>query len=64
MINIEDKRILITGGRGFLGQWVIKELVRNGARETNLIVPPYCECDLRDKGSCIGLWQTLICAFT
>jgi len=53
MINIEDKRILITGGRGFLGQWVIKELVRNGARETNLIVPPSSECDLRDKGSCI-----------
>lgn len=48
--NLTNKRILVTGGKGFLGQWVIKELIKEGARD--IIVPSSDTCDLRDEISC------------
>lgn len=41
-----DKRILITGGAGFLGAHVVAELKRRGCR--HLLVPRSSEYDLRD----------------
>jgi len=35
----KDKKILLTGGNGFLGQWVLKELLRKGALRKNIEIP-------------------------
>jgi len=43
----EGKRVLVTGGAGFLGSYVVKMLRDSGCRE--LFVPRSKECDLREK---------------
>jgi len=35
----EDKKILLTGGNGFLGQWVLKELLKKGVLQKNIEIP-------------------------
>jgi GDP-L-fucose synthase len=49
-----DKKVIVTGGAGFLGQVVQKELRANGAAE--IIVPLIEEYDLRDKTAIIRLF--------
>jgi len=49
-MNLQDKKILVTGGKGFLGQWVIKELIANGAKD--ITIPDSSNCDLRDENNC------------
>jgi GDP-L-fucose synthase len=44
MIQLTDKRIVVTGGAGFLGTHLIKRLVKMGCR--NVYVPIYPEYDL------------------
>jgi len=48
-MNIQNKKILLTGGAGFVGSHVIKELIKKGALEKNIIIPRSKEYDLRDK---------------
>ncbi len=43
----EGKRVLVTGGAGFLGSYVVTMLRDSGCRE--LFVPRSKECDLREK---------------
>src|SRR3989338_210613 len=50
VMNLADKRILVTGGGGFLGSWVIRALKVHGVKQ--LTVPRSSEHDLRDKGVC------------
>lgn len=42
------KKIVVTGGAGFLGEEVCQELLRNGARADALVIPRSKEDDLRD----------------
>lgn len=35
----KDRKILLTGGNGFLGQWVLKELLKKGALRKNIEIP-------------------------
>ena len=42
----ENKKVIVTGGAGFLGRVVADELTRRGC--LNIIVPRKKECDLRD----------------
>jgi nucleoside-diphosphate-sugar epimerase len=42
-----DRKVLITGGRGFLGQAVVDQVRNRGARE--LFTPSSAEYDLRDR---------------
>lgn len=44
MINLKNKRILITGGNGFLGAFVVKKLKERGCR--NIFIPHSKDYDL------------------
>lgn len=46
------ERILITGGRGFLGGHVIEELIRNGVNSSSIYAPSSLELDLRLEDDC------------
>lgn len=45
-----DKKVVVTGGNGFLGKNVILELKKAGAK--NIFVPEYPEYDLRERKTC------------
>jgi GDP-L-fucose synthase len=44
-----DKRVIVTGGAGFLGSFVIQKLIERGA--TDILVPRIEHYDLTDRGS-------------
>jgi len=46
------KKILVTGGAGFLGGPIIRNLVERGARPEDLSVPEYPRFDLRLPAAC------------
>ncbi len=46
---LNDKKIIVTGGNGFLGRHVIEELKNNGVPEKNIFVPRQKEYDLSKK---------------
>lgn len=48
-LDLSTKKILVTGGAGFLGIKLVGELVRNGAKLQNIKVPRSKEHDLREK---------------
>lgn len=47
------KRILVTGGAGFLGTQVINHLIENGVDRKNISIPRSSECDLRVWENCL-----------
>lgn len=46
-MDIKNKTILLTGGAGFLGSYVAKELVQQGVLKKDIIIPRSKEHDLR-----------------
>jgi len=54
-----DKKILLTGGAGFLGKQVFKKLLEKGAKKENIIIPRSKEYDLRDKEVCNKLTKNV-----
>ncbi|AFZ25778.1 nucleoside-diphosphate-sugar epimerase [Cylindrospermum stagnale PCC 7417] len=46
-LELQNKRILVTGGSGFLGRQVIDQLCRAGADSEKITVPRSRDCDLR-----------------
>ena len=51
-LDLEKKRILVTGGAGFLGNQVIEQLCKAGANREKITVPRSRECDLRIMENC------------
>ncbi len=51
----KDKRVVVTGGSGFLGSFVTEQLRGRGCR--NVVVPRSREYDLRDREAIVRLYQ-------
>jgi GDP-L-fucose synthase len=50
---LKDRKILITGGAGFLGTQVVHHLIDHGAQKENVRIPRSKDCDLRIWENCI-----------
>ena len=51
----QDKRVIVTGGAGFLGSFVIEELKERGAND--IFIPRIEEYDLTDRDSISRLYD-------
>ncbi|MBD2692877.1 GDP-L-fucose synthase family protein [Anabaena catenula] len=51
-LELKNKRILVTGGSGFLGRQVIDQLCQAGADRDKITVPRSHDCDLRVWENC------------
>ncbi|NJK67434.1 MAG: GDP-L-fucose synthase [Microcoleus sp. CSU_2_2] len=51
-LDLSNKRILVTGGAGFLGRQVIDQLVKAGAEANKIAVIRSRDCDLRVMENC------------
>ncbi|MEP0915272.1 GDP-L-fucose synthase [Leptolyngbya sp. DQ-M1] len=51
-LSLENKRILVTGGAGFLGRQVVRQLCEAGASPQKITVPRSQDLDLRKMENC------------
>lgn len=59
MNYFKNKRILLTGGAGFVGQHVLRELINRGADKKNIVIPRHLEHDLRREKVCLDLTENI-----
>ena len=51
-MDLKGKKILLTGGDGFLGKFVQRELIASGVREEDIRIPHHLDNDLRIWENC------------
>ncbi|MEQ8191321.1 MAG: GDP-L-fucose synthase [Candidatus Eremiobacterota bacterium] len=49
----KDKKILLTGGHGFLGSFIHEKLLERGVKEENIRIPDIKDSDLRLMDNCV-----------
>jgi len=49
----KNKKILVTGGTGFLGKYLIDKLIKLGVKKENIFVPLFEDYDLRKMEDCL-----------
>ncbi|MEY2858894.1 MAG: hypothetical protein RLZZ74_3207 [Cyanobacteriota bacterium] len=52
MLSLQDKNILVTGGNGFLGKQVVRQLCQAGASKDRIFIPRSRELDLCKWENC------------
>ncbi len=52
LVSFNKKRFVVTGGAGFLGSFVIRELIKKGVPKDAIFVPRSTEYDLRNRAEC------------
>ena len=59
MSILKNKRILLTGGAGFVGQYVTKELQAKDINKNQIIIPRSSQYDLREMKNCLKLTKNI-----
>lgn len=57
--DLHKKKFLVTGGSGFLGNYVVEKLVGRGVSEGNILVPRSRDFDLRKIDACQNLVKNI-----
>lgn len=58
-MDLSTKKILLTGGAGFLGQFVYRQLLKEGCPKGNIAIPRKRGCDLRIGENCRRVLQNV-----
>lgn len=59
MNSLTNKKILLTGGAGFVGQYVTKALQTKGVNKDKVIIPRSRQSDLREMKNCLEVTKNI-----